>query len=441
MQPGYELEPIFPHDLRDAWPALSRDERLESFKLVPHVTADEFFQSLSAHEQAELIVSLPPRERRTWIRLLAPDDAADLIQATPPESRGQLLAELDEPTRREVQALMAYAEDEAGGLMNPRFVRVRPEMSIDEALSYARRQTREKAEAVYYAYVLDSAQHLKGVISLRQLLQAPGQKRVDEVMRTDVIAVTEDTDQEHLTKLFAEHKLMAIPVLDAQARMKGVITADDIVNVVQEEATEDIHKVGGMEALDVPYFDTALGTMVRKRGGWLTVLFIGEMLTATAMSYFEEEIARAVVLALFVPLIISSGGNSGSQASTLIIRAMALGEVRLRDWWRVMGREVTAGLALGALLGTIGLLRISVWHLAFGAYGAHWLLVGATVGISLIGVVLWGTLSGSMLPFVLKRAGFDPASASAPFVATLVDVSGLVIYFTVASLTLGPRLF
>ena len=323
-------EPIFPHELRDAWPALSRDERVESFKLVPHATADDFFLSLSAQEQSELILALAPGERRTWMRLLAPDDAVDVVQAAPPEAREALLCELDETTRREAHALLAYEEDDAGGLMNPRFARVRPEMSIDEAISYLRKQTREKVETVYYAYVLDSQQHLLGVVSLRQLFQASPGKRVDEVMRRDVVTVSEDTDQEEVSHLFAEQSLMAIPVVDAEKRMKGIVTVDDIVQVVQEEATEDIQKVGGMEALDAPYLEVGFLAMLRKRAGWLLVLFLGEMLTATAMGYFEEEIARAVVLSLFIPLIISSGGNSGSQATTLIIRSLALSEVRLQ---------------------------------------------------------------------------------------------------------------
>jgi magnesium transporter len=222
--------------------------------------------------------------------------------------------------------------------------------------------------------------------------------------------------------------------------MKGIVTVDDIVHVVQEEATEDIQKVGGMEALDMPYFETGFLALVKKRAGWLTILFVGEMLTTTAMAGFEGEIARAVVLSLFMPLIISSGGNSGSQASTLIIRAMALSEVRLKDWWRVMRREVATGLALGLVLAAIGLVRISVWHYAFGAYGEHWFLIGLTVALSLVGVVLWGTLSGSMLPFLLRRVGLDPASASAPFVATLVDVTGLIIYFEAASFVLKGTL-
>ncbi|MCY1072865.1 magnesium transporter [Archangium lansingense] len=435
-----EREPIFPQDLRDAWPALSRDERVESFKLVPHATADDFFLSLSAHAQAELILAMPPGERRTWMRLLAPDDAVDVVQSAPPEHREALLGELDDATRTEVQVLQAYEEDEAGGLMNPRFVRVRPEMTSDEAIGYLRKQTREQVETVYYAYVLDAQQHLLGVVSLRQLIQAAPDERVDEVMRRDVVTVSENTNQEVVIRLFAEHGLMAIPVVDAERRMKGIVTVDDIVQVVQEEATEDIQKVGGMEALDAPYFKVGLGAMLKKRAGWLLVLFLGEMLTATAMGYFEAEISRAVVLALFVPLIISSGGNSGSQATTLIIRSLALSEVRLRDWWRVMRREVLAGLALGAILGTVGIVRILLWQRLFHTYGEHAFLVALTVGLSLVGVVTWGTLSGSMLPFVLRRLGFDPASASAPFVATLVDVSGLVIYFTVAAVLLRGTL-
>lgn len=433
-------EPIFPHELRDAWPALSRDERVESFKLVPHSTADDFFLSLSAQEQSELILAMAPGERRTWMRLLAPDDAVDVIQDSPSESRESLLSELDESTRREVQALLAYEEDDAGGLMNPRFARVRPEMTSDEAITYLRKQTREKVETVYYAYALDSQQHLLGVVSLRQLFQAAPTKRVEEVMRKDVITVGEDTDQEAVSHIFSEQGLMAIPVVDAEKRMKGIVTVDDIVQVVQEEATEDIQKVGGMEALDAPYFEVGFLAMLRKRAGWLLVLFLGEMLTATAMGFFEHEIARAVVLSLFIPLIISSGGNSGSQATTLIIRSLALTEVRLKDWWRVARRELASGMALGAVLGCVGIARIMVWQAFFHNYGEHAMKVALTVGFSLVGVVTWGTLSGSMLPFVLRRAGFDPASASAPFVATLVDVSGLVIYFSVASTILRGTL-
>ena len=255
-------------------------------------------------------------------------------------------------------------------------------------------------------------------------------------MQRQPVTASPGLDQETLSRLFADHDLNSIPVVDEEGVMRGIVTIDDIVDVVQEEATEDFQKVGGMEALDAPYLRIGFLEMLRKRAGWLTALFLGEMLTATAMGHFEDEIARAVVLALFVPLIISSGGNSGSQATTLVIRAMALGEVRLSDWWRVARRELAAGLCLGCILGLVGLLRIVIWQSVFSSYGIHFFAIGLTVAISLVGVVLFGTLAGSMLPFVLRRAGFDPASASAPFVATLVDVTGLVIYFSVAQLIL-----
>jgi magnesium transporter len=423
-------------ELQEAWPLLSPDDRLAGFKLLVQADADDFFLSLNARDQAELLLVLPVGERRLWMRLLAPDDAADVIQEAPHAERAGLLALLDNATRTEVAALLSYAEDEAGGLMNPRYARVRPEMSVDEALSYLRRQARERLETIYYAYVLDAQQRLLGVVSFRELFAAPGDKKVQEVMHPEVVTVSEQMDQEAVSQLFAHHDLIALPVVDAEGRMKGIVTIDDIVDVVQEEATEDIQKIGGMEALDGPYLQIGFAHMVKKRAGWLSALFLGEMLTATAMGYYEHEIARAVVLALFIPLIISSGGNSGSQASTLVIRAMALGEVRLRDWWRVIHRELAAGFALGAILGAIGLTRILLWPARAQLYGEHYLLVGLTVAFSLVGVVLFGTIAGSMLPFILRRLGFDPASASAPFVATLVDVTGLVIYFTVASVIL-----
>jgi magnesium transporter len=356
-----------------------------------------------------------------------------VVQAAPEEERDGLLALLDNSTRKEVTALLAYAEDQAGGLMSPRFARVRPDMTADEAISYLHKQARERVETIYYVYVLDAQQRLVGVVSFRQLFEAPGSRKVRDLMQTEVVTVSEQMDQEDVGLLFARHSLLAIPVVDADRHMKGVVTVDDIVDVVQEEATEDIQKIGGMEALDEPYLDIGLFRMIRKRAGWLSALFVSETLTATAMGYYEHEIARAVVLALFIPLIISSGGNSGSQASTLVVRAMALGEVRLRDWWRVMRREFAAGLALGSILGMIGLLRILLWPTRATIYGEHYVLIAITVACSLVGVVLWGTISGSMLPLILRRLGFDPASASAPFVATLVDVTGLVIYFTVAS--------
>jgi magnesium transporter len=423
-------------EIQELWSSLTSGARLKAFQALSRAEAEDCFWNLSAPDQVELLLELPAAERRGWMRLLAPDDAADAVQAAPEEERDGLLALLDDSTRKEVTALLAYAEDEAGGLMSPRFARVRPDMTADEAISYLHKQARERVETIYYVYVLDAQQRLVGVVSFRQLFEAPGSMKVRNLMQTEVVTVSEQMDQEDVGLLFAKHSLLAIPVVDADEHMKGVVTVDDIVDVVQEEATEDIQKIGGMEALDEPYLDIGLFRMIRKRAGWLSALFMSETLTATAMGYFEHEIARAVVLALFIPLIISSGGNSGSQASTLVVRAMALGEVRLRDWWRVIRRECAAGLALGSILGLIGLFRILLWPTRATLYGEHYVLVALTVACSLIGVVLWGTISGSMLPLILRRLGFDPASASAPFVATLVDVTGLVIYFTVASVIL-----
>jgi magnesium transporter len=431
---------VTPDELLELWPILDADEQVEGFRLLDRAAAEPFFLSRAAAGQATLILGLPEGERRLWVRLLAPDDLADVLQVVPSARRTELLALLDEPTRHEVQALLAYAEDEAGGLMNPRYARMRPEMRVDEALRYLRQHARRKTEAIYYAFVVGPDDRLLGVLSFKELLLAPDDQTVEQVMRRDVITVPETMDQEEIARLIARHNLMALPVVDAEGRMRGIVTVDDIVHVLGEEATEDIQKLGGMEALDLPYWRTPFRTLVRKRGGWLTVLFLGEMLTATAMAGYEQEIARAVVLALFVPLIISSGGNSGSQASTLIVRAMALGEVRLGDVIRVLRRELASGIVLGSVLAIIGLVRILVWQSLFGTYGEHAALLAITVGLSLVGVVTWGTLAGSMLPFLLRRLKLDPASASAPFVATLVDVSGLVIYFSVAQIVLRGTL-
>lgn len=433
-----ELDALEAAELADAWPALSVEERAEGFRLLSPVDAEDLFLGLTAHDQAELLLALPAGERQLWIRQLAPDDAADFVQEAPEEERDSLLALIDAETRKEVTALLAYAEDEAGGLMSPRYARLRPEMRVDEAIAYLRRQARERLETIYYIYVLDGEQRLVGVISFRELFAAPPDKTVRDVMRTDVVTVPDDMDQEAVAQTIAEHDLMAVPVLDAQGRIQGIVTVDDIVDVVREEATEDIQKIGGTSALDAPYLQVGILEMVRKRVGWLAILFIGSLLTATVISYFEDQIAKAVVLALFIPLIISSGGNSGSQATTLVIRALAIGEVRPRDWPRVLWREVRAGLLLGAILGLIGFAR--VFLLPPDDPAAPATLIALVVATSLLGIVLWGSLVGAMLPFALSRLGLDPASASAPFVATLVDVTGLVIYFSVATLFLRGTL-
>lgn len=429
------------HDeLLTAWDLLSHEDRVEGFTLLSRAEAEQVFRLLNARQQLELLADLTPNERRLWVRSLPPDDAADLVQAAEADQRPDLLELLDPVARKEVNALLAYAEDEAGGLMNPRYARLRPEMTVDEAISYIRRQSRSQLESVYYAYVADAEQRLCGVVSLRDLLTSPPQTQVRSVMKTEVVTIPEGMDQEAVSVIFAQHNLMALPVVDEQGRMKGIVTADDIVDVVREEATEDIQKMGGATALEAPYLAVGVREMIGKRLGWLVILFLGQTLTITVMTFFEAQLSAAEVLALFIPLILSSGGNSGSQAAAILVRALALNEVRLREWWSVMRTEVLVGIALGAALGLLGLARILLWHTFVHSYGEHVTRIAFTVAFSLVGVVLWGTLTGSMLPILLKRLGFDPASASTPFVATLVDVTGLLIYFCIAILLLRGHL-
>lgn len=426
-------------ELLDQWAHLRKSERVVKFESLPREYMDNVFLALDAKSQSGLVLALSEGERRLYIRLLAPDDAADLIQESPQLEREYLIGLLDDMTRTETKALLDYREDVAGGLMNPRFARLRPEATIEQAITYLRQQL-SQVETIYYAYVLDERQRLLGVVSLKDLVKAEPSKTVADVMTAKLFKVSDRTDQKQIAHLLSVHGIEAIPVVDELGIMKGIVTADDVLDVMREEDTKDIQKVGGMEALDGPYLETGFLAMLRKRAGWLVILFLGEMLTATAMAHYEHQIEQAVVLALFIPLLISSGGNSGSQATTLIIRAMALGEVRLIDWWRVVARELTAGIALGCLLGVVGFFRIVLWQTVAHTYGQYYLLVGVTIALSLLGVVTFGTVAGSMLPFILRRCGLDPASASAPFVATLVDVTGLIIYFSVAKMILAGTL-
>ncbi len=417
-----------------SWSALSHEERTQKFQTLPRTEAEELFLSLNTHDQAELIQEFSGSlEKRSWVRLLAPDDVADLIQEIGVNKKEEILNLIDPQTRREVTALLAYAEDEAGGLMSSRFARLRPDMTVDEAIRYLRLQSKTQVETIYYAYVMDPHQKLLGVVSFRELFAAANTKVVSDIMQTDIIKIPVEMDQEQIGRIFSQQNLMALPVIDSEGIMQGILTFDDVADAIQREATEDIQKFGGVESLEAPYFKTTFFEMFRKRGGWLILLFVGGMFTTTAISYFQVEIERAVVLTFFLPLIIASGGNSGSQASTLIIRALALGEVRLKDWWRVIKKEIVMGLALGLLLGTIGLLRILIWPGRVSQFGEHYAYLALTVFVTLLCIVPYGTITGSMLPFLLKKANLDPASASAPFVATLVDVIGLVIYFSVAS--------
>jgi magnesium transporter len=357
----------------------------------------------------------------------------------PAQVAQRLIALLTPAERSVTQTILNYPEESVGRLMTPDYVRVRPEWTIAQAMDHIRKYGRD-AETVNVIYVVDDTGKLVDDMRIRQFLLADPQQTVESLMDQNVIALHATDDREEAVRVMHHYDRVALPVIDSRGILVGIVTADDVADVAEEEATEDIQKMGGMEALDVPYLETGFAPLLRKRGGWLSVLFLGEMLTATAMGYFEGEITRAVVLALFVPLIISSGGNAGSQACSLIIRAMAVGEISIRQWARVLARELASGLALGALLGTIAIVRIVFWPARAKLYGEHYLLIALTVALSLVGVVTFGTITGSMLPFILRRLGFDPAAASAPFVATLVDVTGLVIYFSVAATILHGTL-
>lgn len=430
--------------LVQSWQYLAGEERASRFRSLSQDQAEELIVALDSREQAELLTELTRAERRLWIRFLPPDDAADLIQEAEESMKREFLDLLDPSTRVEVTGLLSYREDEAGGLMNPRFARVRPDMLVAEAIRYVRKQALAAVNPVNYVYVLDSQQKLMGVLSLRQLFLAPAESKISDVMEVDLVKVPDEMDQEAVSTMFSQHRYNALPVVDSEDRMQGIVTVDDILDVSREEATEDIQKLGGTEALDAPYPSVPLAQMIRKRASWLVLLFVGEMFTATAMAHFEDEVSKAVVLSLFIPLIISSGGNSGSQATTLIIRALALQELRLKDWWRVLVREVMSGLSLGLILAAIGFIRIvlwpNIWPVYRDVYTEHYVMLAFAVSVSLIGVVLFGSVIGAMLPFILRRLKLDPASASAPLVATLVDVSGLVIYFQTCFFILRGRL-
>jgi magnesium transporter len=434
------LHELHPSDVAELIIALPSEEEAFVFRVRPKEKASEVFSYLPPDHQEGLIESLSNEQVRSVLQSMQPDDRTRLFEEMPAEVTRRLLETLAPEELSNARALLGYPEQTAGRYMTPRYVTVSPDMTASEALAHIRRVGREQ-ETINVVYIVDARGVLVEDVRLSSLVLADPEARVTDIVDPSLVKVIATDDREEVLKAFEKYDRMALPVTDAGGQLLGIITVDDVLDVAEQEATEDIQKLGGMEALDAPYLKVDIWSMIRKRAGWLSALFLGEMLTATAMSYFEAEIARAVVLALFVPLIISSGGNSGSQATSLIIRSLALRELRLRDWLRVFRREVVSGLVLGTLLGAIGFARVVLWqHLHFYQYGRHYMLVALTVWASLIGVVLFGTLAGSMLPFVLRRLGFDPATSSAPFVATLVDVTGLCIYFTVALLILRGTL-
>ncbi|HET8625021.1 MAG TPA: magnesium transporter [Gemmatimonadales bacterium] len=409
---------------------------------LPFHRAVQVFDEPQLQRRGELVGGMETERAAPLIEALSADQQVELFRELTDQARARLIHLLAAPTRDALNLLLRFQPHTAGGIMTTEFVGVPSTWTADQVKNHIREVAAAK-ETVYAIYVLDPRdQRLVRVVSLRDIMLAEPHRPVMQVGETrKPVTVKPLTDREEVARLISKYDLLAIPVLDDGGHVLGIVTVDDVIDALVRESTEDVQKFGGMQAIEEPYTQIGIVQMVRKRAGWLAALFVGEMLTSIAMQEFEHEISRAVVLALFIPLIISSGGNSGSQATSLIIRALALQEVRLRDWWRVALRELPAGLALGALLGLIGVVRVVTWQWAgWYDYGTHYLLVALTVGLSLVGVVLFGSLAGSMLPFVLRRLGFDPASASAPFVATLVDVTGLVIYFSVALLLLQGTL-
>ncbi len=399
--------------------------------------AAKVFKILDVSAQKRIVHELSSYKTAALLNELPPDDRTDFLEELPKHVIRDLIKLLDPKERKITLSMLGYPEDSIGRLMTPDYVYVYPFNTVEQVLNTIRKVAKN-TETIDVIYVVNKKGELIDDLRIRDIILASPEKKIEELMDERVVALNVNDDQEHASEIFKMNNRVALPVTDANNILLGIVTIDDMFWVANEEFSEDIQKIGGTEALDEPYLDTPLFKLVRKRAGWLIVLFIGELLTATAMAYFNDEIAKATVLAMFIPLIMSSGGNSGSQASTLVIQAMAVGDISISDWWHVMRREIFSGIFLGGILGVIGFIRICIWHLLMqhgiieDLYKQHWFLIGISVGISLVGVVLWGTLTGSMLPIILKKLGADPAVSSAPFVATLVDVTGIVIYFSIA---------
>lgn len=428
-----------PADVVSLLDEFSDEEDLAVMKMMSGPQRARVFEYLDRRSQKCLLQTLPPDSVRSLLNEIADDDRTAILEELSDEDQERLLNLLSDEQRSIAESLLNYPEDSVGRLMTPHFVAVRPHWTVQQVLDHIR-QHGQDSETLNVVYIVDEEHHLIDDLRIRKILLAKPTQFLSEILDHNFVSLKAQDPKREAVEIFRQYDRIALPVVDEHEKLLGVVTIDDVIDVAEEAATADMQKLGGLEALNEPYDTTPLLTMIRKRAVWLIVLFVGEMLTATAMGFFEAEIEKAVVLALFVPLIISSGGNSGSQAATLIVRALALGEVRLRDCLMVFRRELLSGLALGFTLGLIGFFRIALWTTFSNMYGPHWFLVGLTVGFSLVFIVLWGTIAGAMLPFALKRLGLDPATSSAPLVATVVDVTGLVIYFSVAIVILRGTL-
>ncbi len=432
-----QLQELYPPDIAEIFNKLKIEEAKFVYKQLDEQVAADVLVELEDDVREEFLASLTSKEIAEHIDNMDSDDAADVIAELPDDVQDEVLSQMEDSEQAsDIVDLLNYDENTAGGVMGTELVRVHLNSNSVDCVREIREQA-DVVENVYTVYVVDDDEKLVGLLSLKKLVISPNRSKIADIYEPKVISVKTNTDAEEVANIMDKYNLVVVPVVDPLGRLVGRITIDDIVDVRREEETEDAQKMAGVEAFDEPYMSLSILEILKKRAGWLIVLFLGETLTASAMGFFENEIAKVVILALFVPLIISSGGNTGSQASTLVIRALALGEVTVKSWWTIIKREIKVGLILGIILGIIGFLRVAIWAQFTTIYGPHWLEIGSVVGLSLVGVVLWGNTVGSLFPLILKRLGLDPAVSSAPFVATLVDVTGLIIYFSVASLLLG----
>jgi magnesium transporter len=423
-------------EVADVLIGLEPADRVIFFRILPRHMSSEVFSYLESDYQNALLDEMTTEETRHLLANLRPDDRTTLLGELPGQVTQRLLNYLSPQDLKEARQLLGYPEESIGRLMTPDYVAVRPTWTVEEALQHIRKMGKS-SETINVIYVTDTSWHLLDALDLQLFILAKADATVLDLMDNTFVSIEAAEDREEAVSIMQKYDKVVLPVVDSEGVLLGIVTVDDVLDVAEEEATEDFQKMGGVSALERPYLSANIWTMFKKRGGWLAVLFLGQLLTASAMENFESQLETVIVLAIFIPLIISSGGNSGSQATSLIIRAMAVGEVTIKDWWIVMRKECITGLILGVFLAIIGLLRVIGWQwLGWYDYGTDYMLIALTVSIALVGVVSWGSLAGSMLPFLLRRLGLDPATSSAPFVATLVDVTGLLIYFGAAALIL-----
>ncbi|MGE9516535.1 MAG: magnesium transporter [Solitalea-like symbiont of Tyrophagus putrescentiae] len=423
-----------PSEIAHLFNELTTQEQGVTFRLLPRQLASSTFEYLNIHIQKNLLKALGNEKVAGILNEMSPDDRTALFEELPSEVVESLLNLLSDREKKIATSLLGYPEDSIGRLMVPNYIRVKATWTVAKVLDHIRSYGK-KIESIVDIYVIDDNGQLIGTIKIRNILVADLKIYARDLMDHSLISLSAYDDREEAVHIFKQYDKTSLPVVDSLGNLIGMVTVDDIIHVAVEEDTEDIQKFGGLNALDYPYISTPIISLVKKRAGWLIILFLSEMLTASAMIHYESYINKYVVLALFIPLIISSGGNSGSQAATLIIRALALGEIKPKDWWRVINKELISGVLLGIVLGIIGFTRVTIWSLVKpDIYGQNWILVAITIGLSLIGIVTWGVISGSMIPIILKKFNLDPATCSAPFVATLIDVTGIVIYFSVAIL-------